>query len=329
MRKVEPRIYTLKDIDTVKWNELVMMAKNGTVFNTIEWAKVWDTTFKNTRPIFIISNNLNTGMPVIEIQKAGFKSYYSMPYGNYGGIIVRSQNSEIGTQKLKILSEFAKLAKGRWGMLGISDFYNELETYKLDKLGFKKIKSTTHILLLSADPDIIWQNYLTPSKRRLVNQSQRSGVKIAQVKEADIPECYSMLCATAKKHGQKTARFPINFYFNLFKFMNNFLKWDIAKKGDEPIANTIHFVYKDTITYWDGGSYEYGLKYRPNDALIWECIKWGSEKNYKFYDLGGSPPTAKGLAKFKESWGAKERHFYFYYKQSITFKTLKLIQQLI
>ena len=85
----------------------------------------------------------------------------------------------------------------------------------------------------------------------------------------------------------------------------------------------IHLVYKDTIIYWDGSSYTQGLKYRPNNALMWEAIKWGCEKGYKYYNLGSSPKSASGLGRFKEGWGADKKIYYTYYKKSYLFRFLK------
>ena len=312
-------IWKLEDINSANWNNLVINSRNGTVFNNIEWARVWHLSYKNATSLFLVlkESKLRAGMPIIEIQKFGFKSYYSMPYGNYGAVL--SANPQ---ETKALLSSFAKLTHGNWGMLGFYDFYDEAKDLK--SLGFKTLDSATHILSLSKDPQTLWNQSITSTRRQLVRQAQRKDVKISLVEnESRVRECYKMLEETAKRHDKKAPRFPLKFYLNIFHTMKKFLRWTIATQSDQPLANIINFVYKDTITYWDGGSYTHALQYRPNDALIWDTIKWGCENNYKYYDLGGSP--APGLAKFKQEWGAKEKHYPFYYKKSPLFKTLKAL----
>ena len=50
-------------------------------------------------------------------------------------------------------------------------------------------------------------------------------------------------------------------------------------------------------------------KYRPNDYMYWEAIKYAQNHNYSFVDLGGWQINARGhlknVNKFKEDWGGK------------------------
>ncbi len=320
----QTKLLQLKDIDLVKWNSL-LNSNNASIFNTLEWANVWNLSYKNACPLFLVRevNEFQSTIPFIEIQKFGFKNYYSMPYGDYSTILLNSNTNSFPADEIKkLLSSFAKLSHRNWGMLSFSDFYGQAND--LESLGFKKIDSTTHILPLSKDYQALWNQSITSTKRQLVRQAQRKDVKISLVEtESQVRECYKMFEDTAQKHNQKNPKFPFNFYLNIFHTMKKFLKWTIATQSNQPLANIINFVYKDTITYWDGSSYTHALQYRPNDALIWDMIKWGCENNYKHYDLRGSPTP--GLAKFKQEWGAKEKHYPFYYKKSSLFKTIKTL----
>ncbi|MCK4307992.1 GNAT family N-acetyltransferase [candidate division WOR-3 bacterium] len=313
------KILGLYDIDPAEWNSL-LNSKNAFVFNTLEWTNVWNLSYEDAHPLFLVTkiNGFQSAIPFIEIKKFGFKSYYSMPYSDYGAILLNSQLSS----SCNLQSAFAKLAHGNWGMLSFSDFHEEAKG--LESLGFKKLDSVTHILSLAKDSQALWNQSISSTRRQFVRQSQQKDVKISLVEsESQVRECYKMLEDTAKRHNKKASRFPLKFYLNIFNIMGKFLRWTIAIQDNQPIANIINFIYKDTITYWDGGSYTHALQYRPNDALIWDAIKWGCNNNYKYYDLRGSPTP--GLAKFKQEWGAKEKHYPFYYKKSPLFKTLKTL----
>ncbi|MCK4352007.1 GNAT family N-acetyltransferase [candidate division WOR-3 bacterium] len=324
------KILRFEDISPTEWNNLVMNSKNGTVFNTIEWIKVWNSGYQNATPLFLIlpaspsgreADGIKAGIPVVEIRKGGFKNYYSLPYGGYGGVLTIHENEK---ETKKLLSSFAKLAKGRWGMLALTDFYDNLKEEFWEPLGFKKIQCTTHILPLFFEPQNIWRNFLSSKIRNQVRQSQKMGVKVSLVKSKnEIVECHKMLKETVRRHKKVSPELTFKFYLNLFRTMGKFLRWTIAQKGDIFLAYAIHFVYKDTIIWWDNASYTNGLQYRPNNALIWETIQWGCEKGYKYYNLGSSPQNAPGLVKFKEGWGAEKKVYCTYYKKSFLFKTLK------
>ncbi|MBI4721559.1 MAG: GNAT family N-acetyltransferase [Candidatus Stahlbacteria bacterium] len=316
----------LNTLDHDEWNTFVMEAINGTVFNTIEWIKVWQNSFPNATPLFIVlrEKEIQSAIPLIKIRKAGFTNYYSMPYGDYGGILSNPKSqapSPNYSQVEALFSQLSKLAKGRWGTIAISDFYDTAKD--LESIGVQKVKTTTHILTLADNYQEIWGK-LIPLKRQLVRQSQRKGVEIVKVKdEQDVVECYKMLEETAVRHGKRKPRFKLNFYLNIFNEMGKYLRWTMATVEQKKLATSICFAYKDTLTYWDGGAYSNALEYRPNDALMWDGIKWGSENRYEHFNLGGSP--SKGLARFKEKWGAKTKDYWTYYLQSAGFKIAKYL----
>ena len=84
------KILQLKDIDPKKWDSL-LNSENASVFNALEWGQVWNLSYKNAHPFFLViktDDELQSAILLIEIQKFGFKSYYSMPYGDYGAILL-------------------------------------------------------------------------------------------------------------------------------------------------------------------------------------------------------------------------------------------------
>lgn len=318
----------LHNIDSKRWNELLANSGASSVFHTIEWMRVWNLTYKNATPLFLVIRDKSStsgaflcGLPIIEIQKFGFKSYYSMPYGDYGGLLFNSCLINTEDYANIFYTHLRELTRGRFGMLAIYDFYNSIPHSVGVK--FHKFQCIAHVVLLSSSPRAIWEHSIDSTKKRLTRQAQRNQVKTLLVRdEADVLECYEILKDTAKRHKRKM-KFPLEFYINLFHSMNKFLRCSIAIRDSQKLATAINLLYKDTITYWDAGSYTNALKYRPNDALIWDTIQWGCENNYKYFDLRGSP-TFK-LARFKKQWGGQEKYYPFYCKMSPLFRTIKML----
>jgi lipid II:glycine glycyltransferase (peptidoglycan interpeptide bridge formation enzyme) len=274
-------------------------------------------------PVFILwrEDKIQAGIPLMKISKFGFNSYYSMPYGGYGSILLSNNNKEKANELIHHLSCFTK---GRWGIIELVDFYNELEGYMG---GFNRDRRITHILPLLPNSQEVWEKSINPKTRNKISQAQKKGITVSIVEsENEIKECYKMREDTIKRHEVSTNYLPLKFYLALFDEMKNYLRWTIAYKDNQALAYAIHFVYKDTIIWWDNSSYTSALQYRPNNALIWEAIKWGCENGYKYYNLGGSP--SEGLIKFKESWGADEKVYWAYYKKSKVFSFLKHLQEI-
>jgi predicted N-acyltransferase len=323
---MKPRLLDLDIIDHAAWNEFVRTSVNGTALDTIEWAEVWRSGFPGARPLFWIIENgdIQAGILLVEILKAGFKSYYSLPYGDCGGIIIGDQTSNTKDQKLQLVGHLNGLTRGRWGTIALSDFHAEMDDCKLETLGFNKTLCATHVLDLCENSQAAFEK-LSPSKKRLVKQAEKKGVQIRDIRdEKEVEECYSMLQDTAHRHSTRNPRLPLGFYLSVFRKMGDSLRWRIATREDKNLATTIHFAYKNAITYWDGGSYTSELQYRPNDALIWDTITWGCEHGYRSYNLGGSP--SPGLVRFKEGWGAEEKHYATYSRKSRLFGALKSLQ---
>ncbi|MFA5033320.1 MAG: GNAT family N-acetyltransferase [bacterium] len=326
------KIFDSKNLDINKWNELLNKSHNSSVFNTLEWAKLCETSFPNTKAVFLATENndeFSAGLPIIEIKKLGFTNYYSMPYGHYGGVIINTKSADSKIQKLELIAKLNKLIKKNWGILGLSDFYGELEECQLESSGYKKLKYKTQLLTLTGNEKTIWDQFANSTKLK-IKQSKNYEVNVKFVNnEAEIQDCYKMFEDTSRKHGEDKLQFTMEFYHNVFYTMKKLLRWTIARKDNKNIATTMYFIFKDTIIWLAGASYTADLKYRPNNALVWDAIKWGCNNGYKYFNFGGSPVSAEGLKKFKESWGAKEESHWFYYKKSSRFMMFDALRNIL
>jgi hypothetical protein len=77
------------------------------------------------------------------------------------------------------------------------------------------------------------------------------------------------------------------------------------------VAGALWHSFGSTLDLLYAGSDERYLDARPNHALYWDAIRWGTEHGHTELDLGHANPGS-GLAKFKESWGAEPIQEYRY-----------------
>jgi hypothetical protein len=121
---------------------------------------------------------------------------------------------------------------------------------------------------------------------------------------------------TASRHGKRN------------RYKKEFLRklWELSRKdkriicpmvlSDDNIAAVhIYLIEKSKVLYWQ--SY-FDKKYnniRPNYLILDYMIKYSQRIGLREINLGGSPPGAESLIKFKEAWGGKpvSYNYYTYY----------------
>lgn len=307
---------SLEKIPKEGWRELLKKSPYATIYHTIEWMRVWIETFPSWKGFFVLlreNDEILAGMPIIEVNRFGLKSYYSMPYGTYGGII--------GRRKFEILSYLLK--RRPFERIFIESF----EEYPLlEKEGFKKIERGTHITPLPSESTELWKRMIHKKTKGQIEEARRKGVEIKILdKEEEIILCYEMVKETEERH-RGLVKFPVELYKNIFKIMLKNLRWTIAMKENTYLAHLIAFPFKETIYIWGNASFSYSLPYRPNNALWWEMIEWGCRNGYKYANLGASPPEASGLIRWKERLGGEERVYHSYLWESKIWNIIEKIR---
>ena len=313
----------LNQIDEKKWENLVLTSKYSSFYHTLFWAGIWEKSFPFCEALFFVLEEQNylAGLPLIRFKKKGLLSFFSMPFGTYGGVIGNLSEE----QKIQFLRRVVKFGTEKKHLrLQIVDFFDQNK--ELEKLNFKKIPTFTHTINLeNSRSEIGFQ-------KRGYEQSLKKELSVREIGSLDeVKICYQLYLTTAQKHQLKQVKYPLKFYENLFLSgaNSNHLKWWIVSKEKQIMAYQINFVCKDTLYYWDGASWPDFLHDRPNDALMGHSIKWAKENSLKFYNLGGSPEKAEGLIKFKEDWGGERKNYFIYERQSTLGKIQKAVRKFL
>src|SRR5207247_471692 len=108
-------------------------------------------------------------------------------------------------------------------------------------------------------------------------------------------EAYALLLETHKR-----ARFPLEprgfFEQGFRRFYPRQLQIFIARSGNTPVATSVLAVDGDAAVNWYAGSVTPSRMRQlyPNDALIWEAIRWSRAHGLSTFDMGGGgPPGTK------------------------------------
>jgi len=153
-------------------------------------------------------------------------------------------------------------------------------------------------------------NRLTKERRYGIRKASERGVVVSRVEsEEHVAEAYALLLETHKR-----ARFPLEprgfFERGFRRFYPRQLQIFIARSGNTPVATSVLAVDGDAAVNWYAGSVTPSRMRQlyPNDALIWEAIRWSRAHGLSTFDMGGGGPpgTKEGFVKFKREFGGDE-----------------------
>ena len=316
-------ILELKKLDEVegkKWDELLFSSSYSTVYHSLSWCRVWQKTYPQSDFLFIIlkdsDENYLLGFPLWEKKKLFLSSFYSLPFGTYGGPIMKDKIDKVSIDVcLKKLDAITQ----KWNVLKIevADFFNQYDF--LNSYGFSSKNYFAHLLDLSAIDENNPMKEFDKKRKEGIRQSQRRGVLIKDIESLkEVERCYELTLDTYHRYGIKKPKYPLLLFENIFSVMrqNNLLKWVVATKDNKIIGSLMNFTFKDMVYAWEGASDYDSQNFRPNDALLFHTILWAKKNGFKFFNFGATPSGALGMLRFKESWGTFVKTYKIYERKN-------------
>jgi lipid II:glycine glycyltransferase (peptidoglycan interpeptide bridge formation enzyme) len=87
----------------------------------------------------------------------------------------------------------------------------------------------------------------------------------------------------------------------------------IVTKQNRSIAAGVLLTSSRRVIYKYAASDPTALADRPNDWLVYHCIKMAVDSGCRYFDFGISEKSQEGLRRFKKKWGAQERDIFHNY----------------
>jgi CelD/BcsL family acetyltransferase involved in cellulose biosynthesis len=308
----------LETLDRVEWESLLEGSPGASIYHTAEWAGLWPAAFPFFRTVFAVASQGGrylAGMPAVVRGRFPLARIYSMPMGTYGGLLSRPGLE--GRTEDRFAGLMGALRALRPCLTEVVDF--EGRHAFLAKDGCVPRQARTHLVDLKAHQRLSKQK----TKRGAVQSSKRGVVVRDMVDEADLARCHRLLAERDRGFGQ-AIKYPSAFFQKLWRDLAPLgrARIGLATIDSRIIGFTTDLAYGDTVTYWDGATMPEHRGLRPADALIRATIGWGLGKGCRWLNLGGSPPGADGLVRFKENWGGQERSYPVYTKQAWWFRAM-------
>ncbi len=188
----------------------------------------------------------------------------------------------------------------------VADLENEQPL--LQERGFSYEPHLNYLIDLTPSTEEVFLRIGPRTRKNLKRGLNKGEVLIREATRTDeVRTAYSLLSET-----YRAARVPLADY-SLFEAAfetlrpRGMFRCMLAYVGTQAAAASIDLPYKDVIYGWYAGMDRAFSKFVPNDLLMWDVLKWGSENGYRLYDFGGAgrPDEEYGVRDFKAKFGGQ------------------------
>jgi GNAT acetyltransferase-like protein len=306
--RVASEVELVSPPDTSAWDGLVAASPEATVFHTSAWAKLWTEEWKGSKWEAIVvqdSSGYSGGIGMISRRRGIFRTVESMPFGTYGGPIVREGHPDPSGVRRLLMEAYAARVARRLVARSRLTWYEGTAGDFPDNL--RPEESITHVLVLSSDYESVAKGF-SPSTRRLVRQADESAlsIRVAETSE-DLRAFYEIAVETVRRRGGTPK--PYSLYERILKSLvpAGLARYHVVLHEGAAVAASLHLFHEGTAMSWLPVSRESSWHLRPNNYLIASLLETLCGAGYLQYNFGATPLGAAGLVRFKEGWGARPR----------------------
>ena len=288
----------IKQIDD-KWDNQLKNFQNWNIFQTHNWCEIVKEIFfpkAILKGIFFYEDNELIGMmPILKLRKYIFKiagSPLKHLLNPFAGIAYRDNKLNLCLELLKKNNNF--------NIISFTQKHNEIENLELSS-DYITNEHTTSIIKLNDNIEGIMKK-MNSKTRNQIRKGEKNNFIVSNLVSPDIINSY--LDIREKMYDRQKMDYKVgNDFIN--EVLNRISRENInlfyINHEENLISAAIFLNFSDIFYYWDGISdYKYN-NLCPNNLLQWYCINWAKEKNFKYYDLGGT--NTPSIAHFKMGFG--------------------------
>lgn len=145
--------------------------------------------------------------------------------------------------------------------------------------------------------------------RRNIARAHRAGLQIEANTGIDGIRQFHRLQVVLRKRKYRMLAQPIEFFERIWEAFgrDGSVVTILARLGGEPIAGVVFLVWNNVLHCKFAASLPEHLHLRPNDAIYWAGIEWGSQNGMRMTDWGTSDLDQPGLLRYKRKYATDEK----------------------
>jgi CelD/BcsL family acetyltransferase involved in cellulose biosynthesis len=293
-------VYRLDPLQDPRWSTLLARHPRASVFHTRQWLDALRCTYGYQPVAFTTcapAAELRDAVVFCEIQSwlTGSR-LVSLPFSDHCDPLLNHPD-----QFASIRSHMQEQSSSaRWQYIEL----RPSEEGVCDRLGFDVADEfLLHALDLRPEIAELFHRFHKSSTQRKVLRAQREGVDYQVGRSTDmLREFYRLLVLTRQRHGLPPQ--PFAWFENLAERFGDALRVRIASHRGHQIAAMVTIQHGSTLTYKYGASDAAWHKLGGVHLLFWNAIQEAHADGCVRLDLGRTDLADRGLATFKERWGA-------------------------
>jgi len=223
------------------------------------------------------------------------------PYGYGGPILLGGQPSSQSVSAFwqgltewmmshKVVSEFVRFPLGGHDNAG---YPGEIE-----------VRGRNVVRRLDTGIDV-WMEF-DHKVRKNVNRARELGVEVVYDEGSRLEHFISIYTSTmARRSADSRYHFDARFFSQMQHTLADNLKFFYAIVEGKVVSTELVLLSEKTIYSFLGGTDESYYRYRPNDLLKYEIIRWGQYTAREQYVLGGGYCGEDGIFQYKHSFAPK------------------------
>jgi hypothetical protein len=253
----------------------------------------------------------------------------SLPfYGSNGGIIAQNDEENIKIALINAFNEFAELNNCVSTTIITSPLEENIDFYEKRVLYKYKDARIGQLINMADIEEPFEDNFLgliESTARRNIKKAVNSSVtvKIDNAAFEFLENCHienmSTIGGSIKSH----------MFFSLIpKYFEAEMDYNIyvAEKDGENIAALLVFYFNKTVEYFTPVISEAYRSDQPLALIVKTAIIDAKERNFEWWNWGGTWLTQDGVYKFKKKWGTQDKP-YFYYTKIFDDKILNMTKE--
>ena len=296
-----------------KWDAFVLQSNNGTIFHLQQFFRYHAPDKFQFYHLMFIKNGEIVGVLPGRLKDG----IYESPIGSsYGSIVTEDIKFSLSMELVSALLNYARKNKFREIYLTSAPLiYEKYPNQNLDfAMLWQGFKYKTHYIssAIALDPkkDII--NRFQRTVRNTIRRSLRDKNIRVEIKD-DYESFYPILIDNLSRHKVRPTH-SLDELIQLKSLLPNHIKLFMVYYQNKPIGGSLVFLCNPQVAlcFYNMLYYKYA-EYKPIQRVIYEVVKYASEQNYKYVDMGVSQDTAalnpmtpsNNLIAFKETFDAK------------------------
>lgn len=317
---------TTTDTFPAELDGIAETSPGATFFHTSTWANGLRGAFPGFSFRCIVAEDggeIHGYLPYFLIKRGPFALAWSMPFGTYGGPVVKGGD---GSERDTIAaSEHARVATDTHRAL-IERFNGDTAGVRIVDAGWVDYGSLhvaagdhvaeTHVVSLADGFDRLWAERFARQRRQRTRRAEKLGVTVrAAERDADLSRFYEIYAERMRALASPDV-YPREVFDRLIGDGEpGRVRLFVAEHDGRIVGGHFNFYFRDTAFIWYGVTTAEGDKVQAGTLLYVSCIRDACDSGMRHYNLGSSLGKAS-LIDFKESLGGVAREYRVHHRRS-------------